>query len=312
MKNIRYLLILLLVITACNKESNRNAQQLHEKSVQSKAEPITNAEETNQSTVKTITLEGDDIILAQVNDTAITQYDVNQSIENMFDPETIRKIGKTERDKILESLIKSRAIAHAFEKMMTPEDQAVVEKKVKSYREQLLVKMYLVRKTNPEPVTLKMVKDYYDAHPEKFGGKTIRVYEMIASKDVLEGETLARLLKQLKKSPEHTKWNQWASNLQQKGYPVIYRKGEVSEKILQPKLAQAMKLLSIGETSKITFVRGKCYLFIIIDEKIIEPLPLSEVSTDIRKALVPMQLKKSIKSASKQVIKDTKIFRKIN
>jgi hypothetical protein len=69
---------------------------------------------------------------------------------------------------------------------MTPEDLAVLDKKINRYREQLLVKMYLVRQTNPEPVTLKMVKDYYEGHPEKFGGKTIREFEMIATKEAVE------------------------------------------------------------------------------------------------------------------------------
>ena len=307
-----FLSIILLVFSSCSKtpESVYQHQQSDETPVYSEPKPVTSAVQTRPSTPEpSITLEGDDIILARVNKTPISQYDLEQNIRDMFDRETIKKIGPKERANILESMIKSRAIAHAFEKIMTPEDLAVLDKKVKSYREQMMVKMYLVRKTNPEPVTLKMIKDYYDKHPEKFGGKTIREFEMIASNDALNGKKRDLVIQQLNQSDKNHKWQDWVQNLQKKGCPVIYRKGDISEKLLTPKLIQMMKSLKTGETSPLNLINGRLYIIRILGEKTVPPRPLAEVSADIRKALVPVQLKKAIKIASKQVLKDTTIVR---
>ena len=305
-----FLSIILLVFSSCSKTPESGYQQSDEAPVYSEAKPVTSAVQNRSSKPEpSITLEGDDIILARVNKTPITQYDLEQNIRDMFDRETIKKIGKKERANILESMIKSRAIAHAFEKIITPEDIAVLDKKVKSYREQMMVKMYLVRKTNPEPVTLKMIKDYYDKHPEKLGGKTIREFEMIATNDALNGKKRDLVIQQLNQSDKNHHWKDWVQNLQKQGCPVIYRKGDISEKLLTPKLLQIMKSLKTGETSPLNLIKGRLYVIRILGEKKIPPRPLAEVSADIRKALVPAQLKKAIKIASKQVLKDTTIVR---
>jgi len=311
-----FLCIILLSFTACKDSSHNNSQKLLDKPVhatekleakQAKAIKESSPEKKEPS----ITLEGDDIILARVNDTTISQYDLDQSIQDMFDPETIRKIDKKEQNKILESLVKSRAIAHAFEKIMTPEDRAVVDKKVKSYREQLLVKMYLVRKTNPEPVTLKMVKDYYDAHPEKFGGKTIRVYEMIGSQKKITSSERDSFITVLKNADNHQNWKKWVQDLQQKQYSVFYRSGESLE-FLHKKLQEIIKSLKKDKPSQMAFVQDRLYLIRIASERNEPPRPLEEVSVEIRKSLVPMQLKKSIQKASQQIMEKTSISRIYN
>jgi len=205
-------------------------------------------------------------------------------------------------------MIKSRAIAHAFEKIMTPEDIAVVDKKVKKYREQLLVKMYLVRKTNPEPVTLKMVKDYYDAHPEKFGGKTIRIYEMIGSQNKLTSSERDSFISVLKDADKHHHWKEWVQNLQEKKYSVFYRSGE-SLDILHHKLQNIIKAMKKDNPSQMVFVQDKLFLVRIVSEKKISPRPLEEVSVEIRKSLLPIQLKKAVKEASRQAMDKTSIVR---
>jgi hypothetical protein len=50
------------------------------------------------------------------------------------------------------------------------------------------------------------------------------------------------------------------------------------------------------------------YIVRIIDEKQIAPRPLPEVSAEIRRILLPVQLKKAVKQASDQVLQTTEVI----
>jgi hypothetical protein len=148
-----------------------------------------------------------------------------------------------------------------------------------------------------------MVRDYYQAHPERFGARTLRTYEMLAGRRKLTAAERDALIQVLKAAADQKDWQQWAKKLKGQGYPIEYRRGRVAEKILHPRLQQMMQPLKKGEVSQLTFIEGTAYAVRIVDEKQIAPRPLNEVGAEIRKALVPVQLKKSVKLASQQVLK---------
>jgi hypothetical protein len=250
-----------------------------------------------------VVLEGDDIVLVRVNGDAITRYDLDQTIRSTLGASSAGRLDEAGRQKILESLVASRAIAQSQEADLSAEDQAVLAKKIRAYREQLLVKQYLVRQATPQPVTGEMVREYYQAHPERFGARTIRTYEMLAGRRKLTAAERDALIQVLKSAAENKDWQQWVAKLQDQGYPIEYRRGRVAEKILHPRLYQLMQPLKKGQASRLTFIEGTAYTVRILEEKQIAPRPLNEVSAEIRKALVPVQLKKSVKLASRQVLK---------
>jgi hypothetical protein len=250
-----------------------------------------------------VVLEGDDIVLVRVNGDAITRYDLDQTIRSTLGATSAGRLDEAGRQKVLESLVASQAIAQSQEADLSAEDQAVLAKKVQAYREQLLVKQYLVRHTAPQPVTGEMVREYYQAHPERFGARTIRTYEMLTGRRKLKTEERDALIQVLKTAADKNDWKQWVGKLQGQGYPIEYRRGRVVEKILHSRLYQLMQPLKKGQASQLTFIEGTAYTVRIVDERRIAPRPLNEVSAEIRKALVPVQLKKSVKLASQQVMK---------
>ncbi len=266
-----------------------------------------NAEQQTIPAVKTATpkvvLEGDEVVLVRVAGDPITRYDLDQTIRSTLGASSAGRLDEAGRQKVLASLVASRAIAQAREADLSAEDQAVLDKKVQAYREQLLVKQYLARQAAPQPVTGEMVREYYQAHPERFGARTIRTYEMLAGRRKLKAEERDALLRVLNPAADKKDWQQWVQKLQGQGYPIEYRRGRVAEKILHPRLRQLMRPLKKGEASQLTFIEGTAYTVRIVDEKQIAPRPLNEVSAEIRKALVPVQLKKAVKLASRQVLK---------
>ena len=249
-----------------------------------------------------VALEGDDVVLARVNNTPITEYDVERSIRSMFGDAPTTKVDETVRRNVLESLVRSRAIAQAREKELNPEQQAALDKEVAAHREQLLVRQYLEEHTTIHPVTREMVEEHYNKHPEKFGGRTVREYEMISSREGVRGPERDRLIDALGDPGGRSDWEKWVRQLQRRGLPVLYNHGQVDEKILGKDLQQIVRSLGKGEASSLIFIGGRAYVVRIRDEKTYSPRPLSEVSAQIRKSLVPVQMRKSIMQASEQVL----------
>jgi len=270
------------------------------------------AEQTRPETAKPaaqmVVLEGDDIVLARVDGEPITRYDVEQTIQSTLGQVSAARLDEQGRRKVLDSLVASRAIARVQKAEMTPEDLAALDKKVGAYREQLLVKQYLAEHAAPQPVTGDMVRDYYEAHPEHFGARTIRSYEMLAGKRRLTTPERDDLIYALQGAAEKNDWQPWVQTLQRQGYPIGYRQGQVDEKLLHPQLRELMSSIQKGETSRLIFVDGRAYIVRIVDEKQIAPRPLNDVSGEIRKALVPVQLKKAVKQASDQVLQTTEVI----
>ena len=286
-----------LLLLACNEKANDPPQQAEARKPQLPA-------------AEAVQLEGDDVVVARVNGSPITQYDLEQTIQSSLGNQTAASLTPEQRRKVLESLVASRAIAQAQEARLSPEELAALEKKTKAYREQLLVKHYLAAETNVAPVTQEMVVDYYERHPERFGARSISIYEMISSRDSLDAALRDRLIKDLEPAAANDDWQQWVKALQEQGYPLLYQKGQVTEKALDLRLRQLMAPLHKGEASNLSFINGKLYLVRITEDRHTAPRPLADVSAEIRKALVPVQLKKAVKQASEQVLAKSEVIYK--
>jgi hypothetical protein len=63
-----------------------------------------------------------------------------------------------------------------------------------------------------------------------------------------------------------------------------------------------LKPLQVGEISAVSFIAGKAHLARITDAVRLPPQPLEAVSAQIRKALLPMQLKTAVSRISADVL----------
>lgn len=252
-------------------------------------------------------LVGDDVILATVNGEPVTRYDLDLTIESTLGARNASKLDESGERKVLESLVSSRAIAQKTEKELSAEEKLALDKKVAAYREQLLVKKHIAKNITPEPATNEMVKEYYDTHPEKFGGKTIRTFEMISTSRNPSQKERDELLGILVKPEDKADWADWVEGIKKQGYPVFFKRGPVVENMLHPKLLDLLKDLEKGQTSAMSFIDGRPYIARIVKEDTIPPRPLAEVSAEIRKSLGPVQLKKAVKRISEDVLKTAQV-----
>ncbi len=255
---------------------------------------------------ETVFPEGDDTVLASVNGVLVTRYDFEQARRTSLGDYVAGQQSETGRWKFLESMVTGLAIAQAQDAAMSEKDMAVLEKKVRAYRRDLLARQYLDENTWPGEITPEMIQDYYDSNPGLFGGKTVRLYEVIrADADSRDKDIFAGLLRTAEVKED---WKKWADSLRDRGYPTVFRTGRSDKEILQPKLHRLMKSLGKGETSRPVFAEGTYYVIRITDLKEIPPRPLEEVRARIRKSLTPVQLRKAIKEASARVLEQAEII----
>jgi Ni/Co efflux regulator RcnB len=250
---------------------------------------------------------GNGDVLARVDGSAITRQQLDAMAVTTLGYDKALQLDQAGRKKILESLVISRAMAHAMATELTDKEQKDIERDMTAYREQLLVKRYLRRHALPEAITQQRIQDYYNKHLERFGGKTVRQYELLLGTEKLDGGSRKQLMKVLAKAGKNKNWKRLSSNLRNKGYAVQYRKGQAEQSVLHPRLYSLITTTKIKATSDLTFIENKPYLVRVLSETKQTARPLKDVSGKVRKVLTLLQLKEATREASQEILKKTDV-----
>lgn len=232
-------------------------------------------------------------VLAVINGEKITGVQLEQTLARLMG-NNVSKADEAARRNVLESMVLSRVIYQHAQNKLDAEKVKSLESEVADYREQLYIKAYLQQYAPPEPITSQMVRDYYESHPERFGEGTVRDFEMLSS--VIRGDTGSRdeLIKKLEQAKTAADWKALAGVLAGSGMPVRYGRGRSDDKVLHERLRQALQTLQQGESSAVILLDGNPHILRVTAVETTPPQPLETVSQDIRRALVPVQLKKAL------------------
>jgi len=274
-----------LVISACDSESSKGGGSAGTATTTATTSPV----------------------LARVDGAAITQEQLDKAIQRTLGESQAAILGEPGRRKMLESMVLSRAMALEAEKGMSADQKRGIDIEAAHFREQLLVKAYLRDHASPQPVTQEMVKAYYDEHPERFGASTMRRIEIIASSGNVEEATRERMFAELESIKTHPDWKAASLALQKRGIAVMFSRGSADDAVLRARLKAAVSALKKGEVSPVTLIDGRAYIVKVTDTQEVPPKPLSEVSGEIRKALLPIQMKKAIDQVSEGLLKKVKV-----
>jgi hypothetical protein len=245
-------------------------------------------------------------VLAQVGDEKITNQDVDFTIERSFDRSQLTTVDASLQQKILDSLIASRAMKQLVVADMQPADIEKIKNLSKAYEEELYVKEYLQKHVTPAPVTAEMVQDYYGKHPEEFGAETLRDFELFKAPAQLEEAQRDLLLKKIEAIRSTSNWSGSAKAWQQE-LKLQYQQGRNKAGLLHKTLEQKINATAQGETSSVFYIDGELYL---VRVNRLEQLPskaLSEVSDTIRKRLAPLMLRDAVKKASEEARSKVKV-----
>lgn len=260
------------------------------------------------SKTKKVELPGDRDVLVKVNGTPISRYDLDLALRDSLSQRTLANLDEDGKKAMLQSLTQSRAIAQAEDKLMSAEQRAEIDKKVAAYREELLVKHYLAKRTNQTNVTDRQVREYYEQNPERFGASTVRSYELLTTSVLPSAAARPKLLEALSKLEAERDWKSATAKLNKAGQPITLREGKSDEATLHPKLAQRIAQLPVGgASSQLMFLDSRPYIVRVTAEHKEPPRPLAAVIREIRAELLPQQLKHAVEQASADVLKTAEV-----
>lgn len=240
-------------------------------------------------------------VVAQVGDENITQADVDFMLERMLKGQTLAQADEALRQKVLDSLIASRAMKIQMETSLGAEEKELIMRSAKAYEEELYVKQYLADHVVPEPVTLEMVQAYYDKNPQEFGGAAVHDFQMLVFNNAKDQQARDKFLAAVPEIKATKDWlsakNQWAQL-----YGVQYQEGRARPGLLEPTLEQAISRLNATEISDLIYANDQIYIVKVTTLTQLTPKPLTDVSANIRKQLAAQQLRSAVKKASEDVL----------
>lgn len=257
----------------------------------------------NQASLKKTTVpEGEDRILARVNQTPISARDLDYAISSAFADQKTGERNPEVRKQMLKSLVASRALSQARLLEMTDKELKDLDQEVQAFREKLLVRQYVMGHAPPEPLSQRMMLDYYESHAQAFGADTVKKYEMITSDSPLTPSERDRFMEAMKRVPETGEWNPWVQRMKKEGYSMAYRTGILNKEVLSPELIDATRMLETGKKSVLIFVNDTPYVVRIVHVEQTAPLPFEDVKDKIRQQLTADSLKKSVSGLTEKVL----------
>ena len=252
-------------------------------------------------------LEGDNFVLASVNGSAITKYDLKATIKSGPTRFIGESPGKAMRKKILESMVHQKVLAEAQDKKLTPKERAQLDKLVAAYREKLLAQMYLNKSELMRPVTSKEIDAYYQSHPKEFGADKIVKYELLMTQRSLALSERKTVLDRLTTAKKAEDWRSFAQTASGDKFPVVYRRGVSTAASLQGKLRNVVLGLNDKEISDVTIIDGKAFLVRALSVERVAPESLLKVSPRIRTQLEALEMKRALKQAVDKELKGAKV-----
>ncbi|QGX39808.1 peptidylprolyl isomerase [Permianibacter aggregans] len=261
----------------------------------------------SDSKIETNLLPDDDVVVAKVNGEAISAYDWQQAIVTNLGEQNAFLLDDDARLKVLQSLAAAKAMAQKERDALTPTERLELEKQIEAYREQLLVKRYLKAHTDITPVTSEMVEAYYQKYPERFGATRTVEYQLIRLRSGADGEKRNTLVSALQKAATPAEWSALTSNARKANSPFEYIQQKSVPNLLQAPLSSIVANTAKGSISEVYWVEGLPLRVRVIDEQWSAAKPLADVSAEIRKTLAPSQVKKAVKQATDDILKESKI-----
>ncbi|MDG9925149.1 MULTISPECIES: hypothetical protein [unclassified Pseudomonas] len=267
---------------------------------------LAGCEESSQQALQEVPVEPS-ATLVTVDGSPISRAQLELTIERTLGDSAPLFANEEVERKILDSLVSSRAMALLAERELDASEKQQLDLKAQAYREELLVRHYLQEHATPEPVSTEMVADYYNRHPEEFGGGVEKSFEIIASTTELDERQRSELITLLSGSETHGKdWQALVAAWRSAGRPLEYRQSKLRPDMLDQPLRSLVEPTAVGAIAPL-YTNGQLLLVRVIGEQKLPAKSLAEVSGAIREKLAPQALKKAVKELSSQAIQQVKV-----
>lgn len=243
--------------------------------------------------------------LATVNGKPVYQEHINAML-GKFPPEAVARSGDELEQKILESLVRAKAVAELARQTLSENETENIKLRAELYQEELLAAAYLKENAAIEPVTDAMVRSYYEKNRQRYSlGDQVHIQYLQSESGLEEGKKRV-LMKAMSSVAPDADWKAYQKTLEAEGYPVFYRNSSIKQSLLASPLDSMVASLEPGEASSV-FYGDTLYRARLLKKDNLGYQPLSEVSAEIRRKLAPVQMKKAVKLVSDEALKSVNV-----
>jgi PPIC-type PPIASE domain len=254
-------------------------------------------------------LKGDDVILAKVEGSPISEFDVERALEKSLGRFAVASVKRAAEPKTLESLIQSRALAALGEREIDALGRLAVEKETAAYRESLLVKSYLAKHAPPAPVTEEQLRAYYQTHPERFGALPEKRYEVLFGTESLTAMERPHVMKKMGELAREPDWKVAVEKAKADGVSLAVTSGTLSEPALHPDLKGLLSPLGEGQLSGLVVVQGRAYIGRITGIRTSQPRAFADVREEIERTLTTVSLRDALARVGAEAVAQVKVER---
>lgn len=288
--------ILLLVLAACSTDNKDDSTAFEV--------------DTNSALILGV-LNSDEDLLVTVNGSPIGTDDLAVYTSRTIGSSYAAMTDSTIEQRILQSLVASRAIAQAQLKLMPGNDINLLEKRVAQFREELLVKRYLLDNADPHSISDAEIKRYYEKNLAEFNGQQERRYELLTVPKLDYRKAPKAAMDLLSHAKTESEWGVYVLSdeaIQNAGLKLQHN---ILNTIGSDNLSQvetAVTGLAVGKMSRIILENGSPYIVRLLDIKQKPAKTLAQARAEISKRLLPASIKKSVKSISEQVLAESTVI----
>lgn len=243
-------------------------------------------------------------IAATVNGHPIFHMDINFFMDKKIDTPFNVKNERSIKKEVLNSLIAMNAMMQKIKAELPKEEVDQLSMAVSMYEREIFARAYLEKYAVPDPVSNDEVADYYQSNLEKFGRSERKEFEVIA---LLNTATESDRDSFIEASQRIKQLSDWGSLADDEKFKVSYKKATYHSGLYAENIEMILNKLQVEESSNILLIDNIPTLFRVTKIDVIPARPLHEVSNDIRQQLAPVNLKKAIKQASKDVVSQANV-----
>lgn len=249
----------------------------------------------------------DETVLASVNGSRIGELDLTLNLLRTLGDSYNQMSDTGVEEQVLQSMIASRAIAIKSLESMSQDEKISLEKRVAQFREELLVKQYLLENAEPEAVTAEQIEAYYNDNPDQFSGKKEWLYELVTVDSAIYKKQTNAALQSLNRAKTHDDWRALASNTEQQAISVSHSYQTFTGDVPQGAIQEAVVKLNESQMSRIIISDAAPYLVRLLEVSKQPPVPLTQARASIRKKLLPASIKTSVRAISESAVAQSNV-----
>lgn len=212
------------------------------------------------------------------------------------------------KEKMLDTLLRSKAMAMAIENDLSDEQQRILDAQVRVFRDDMLVRLYMEKYGDKADISSEQIKRFYHNNLQLFGGGSKKTIETVQLMNVESASQKSAVLAHLAALKDQQDWGGATERLREEGFQLKYNKQQVNPAVLQSPLKEGVVELTHYDDARL-ITNGGIFLLRVLEEQSIPGKPLSEVSAEIEQILLRKSYRESVEKLSDSVMQNVQIVK---